>query len=164
MNIAVRQFFWSNKWLFGFAALCASIGPNVTFAGTQTERPVPNVTIYPGQSIKADTIVVREFPVNFLAARGAMVENRDELVGKIARRTLLPGLPIPAIAIGDPKLVLNGAKVRIIYDEDGVSITTYGSALQAGSIGDRISVRNADSGLIITGTIDPDGSVRVGGS
>jgi flagella basal body P-ring formation protein FlgA len=164
MKTALRPLFLSKSWVFGLATVFAALGPFTTLAGTLTERPVPNVTIYPGQSIKADTIVLREFPANFLAVRGALVENREEIVGKIARRTLLPGVPIPAIAIGEPKLVLNGAKVRIIYDEEGISITTYGSALQAGSVGERVAVRNADSGAIITGTIDSDGSVRVGGS
>lgn len=150
--------------MFGLASLCSIFASYTAVAGTQTERPVPNVTIYPGQSIKADTIVMREFPPNFLAVRGNLVETSEELVGKIARRTLLPGVPIAAISIGEPKLVLNGAKVRIIYEEDGINITTYGSALQSGSVGERVSVRNSDSGSIITGTVDADGSVRVGGS
>jgi flagellar basal body P-ring formation protein FlgA len=37
-------------------------------------------------------------------------------------------------------------------------------ALEAGGVGDTIKVRNSDSGLTISGTIQPDGSVSVSDS
>ncbi len=57
----------------------------------------------------------------------------------------------------------NGAKVRVVFEQDGLVIETYAAALQAGGVGEVISVRNLDSGLTISGTIQADGSVRVGG-
>ncbi len=92
-----------------------------------------------------------------------MIESRAAIVGKIARRTLLPGAPIPWNAVTEPKAVLNGAKIRIVFEEGGLNITTYGAALQSGSVGEIISVRNLDSGYTVTGTVQSDGSVRVGG-
>ena len=38
--------------------------------------------------------------------------------------------------------------VRLVYEEGGLRITTYASALQAGAAGDLISVRNSESGLV----------------
>ena len=64
------------------------------------------------------------------------VLDRNALVGKTARRTLLPGLPIAANAVGEPKIVTIGAMVRVVFVEGGLTITTYASALQAGVVGD----------------------------
>jgi len=49
-----------------------------------------------------------------------------------------------------------------VFAEGGLMISTYGSALQAGAVGDVIPVRNLESGLTVSGTIEDDGSVRVG--
>ena len=40
-------------------------------------------------------------------------------------------------------------------------IVAYGSALQAGGVGDLIRVRNQDSGLVVSGRVQADGSIRV---
>jgi len=46
----------------------------------------------------------------------------------------------------EPKTVANGAKVKMVFEEGGLTITTYGAALQSGSVGEVIR-RNLDSGL-----------------
>jgi flagella basal body P-ring formation protein FlgA len=58
--------------------------------------------------------------------------------------------------------VANGAEVRLIYAEGGLLIVTSGMALQEGSAGDLIRVRNIDSGVTISGVVQPDGTVMVG--
>jgi len=124
--------------------------------------PVPNVTIYPGDAIRESWLVDRDFSSNPTAQRG-VIETHDALVGKVARRTLLPGVPIPMTAVAEPRLIVNGARVRVVYVDGDMTITTYGSALQAGGAGDVVSVRNLDSGLTISGVVQPDGSIRVSG-
>ena len=59
-------------------------------------------------------------------------------------------------------LVTIGARVRLVFQEDGLLISTYASALQNGSVGDFVTVRNLDSGITLGGTVAPDGSVHVG--
>jgi flagella basal body P-ring formation protein FlgA len=126
--------------------------------------PVPAVTIYPGDVIRDGQLVDREFTANYYAIKTGVVESRASVIGKVTRRTLLPGVPIPLSALADPKAVANGARVRIVFDEGGVVITAYGLALQAGGVGDVISVRNLDSGLTLSGLVQSDGSIRVNGS
>jgi flagella basal body P-ring formation protein FlgA len=155
---------WVKPKALGLAFICGVVSIGSLYAAEINMRPVPNITIYPGQSINESWITEREFTVNFLAARGFLIENRSGVIGKVARRTLLPGLPIPGNAVGEPKVVLSGAKVKVVYEEDGLVITAYGSALQAGGVGDLVSVRNTDSGVTIIGLIQSDGSVRVSGS
>jgi flagellar basal body P-ring formation protein FlgA len=132
-------------------------------AGEGYLLPVPNITIYPGDTIKETWLVDRDFSSNTAAKRGAVIEQRAEIVGKLARRTLLPGVPIPMNAVIEPRAVANGGKVRVVFVQDGLEISTYATALQPGSIGEVISVRNLDSGLTISGIVQSDGSVRVGG-
>jgi flagellar basal body P-ring formation protein FlgA len=54
--------------------------------------------------------------------------------------------------------------VRLIYADGGLLIMTSGAALQDGSIGEVVRVRNSDSGVTVSGAVQPDGSVKVGGS
>ena len=125
--------------------------------------PVPVITIYPGDTILNTYLVDREFSSNEEALRGGIIDSRLALVGKLARRTLLPGVPIPSNAIADPNAISNGEKVRVVFNQDGLVIETYAIALQAGHVGQVVSVRNSDSGMTISGIVQADGSVRVGG-
>ena len=74
---------------------------------------------------------------------------------------MLPGKPIPIIGVADPKVIGNGSQVRVVFEEGGLTITTYATALQAGGVGDIIKLRNPESGLILSGTIQADGTVHV---
>ncbi|QXX74715.1 flagellar basal body P-ring formation chaperone FlgA [Methylovirgula sp. HY1] len=125
--------------------------------------PVPAITIYPGDRIRNRYLVDRHFADNEQILRGNVIDSRLALVGKLARRTLLPGAPIPVNAVTDPNAVTNGQKVRVVFSQDGLYIQTYCIALQTGRIGQVISVRNPDSGTTISGIVQADGSVRVGG-
>lgn len=142
----------------GFASIEAQ-----AVAADELLLPVPNVTIYPNDTIRESSIVEHDFSTSPFPRKGGVIDSRAVLVGKIARRTLLPGLPIPVNAVSEPRLVSNGERVRVVYAEGGLTITTYGSALQAGGAGDVVSVRNLDSGLTISGVVQPDGSISVSG-
>jgi len=148
-------------FLVGCLAALAFVGPLAAAPGTIV--PVPAITIYPGDKIRNSYLVDRNYPPDSQVLRAGVVTSRLALIGKLARRTLLPGLPIPANAVTDPDAVTNGEKVRVIFNQDGLVIETYAIALQAGSVGQVISVRNPDSGITISGIVQSDGSVRVGG-
>jgi flagella basal body P-ring formation protein FlgA len=124
--------------------------------------PVPRVVIYPGDVIHDDMLM--DVPTSDVqGSLGSAIETRSGVVGKMARRTLLPGKAITVIAISNPRAVVNGADVRLVYSEGGLTIVASASALQDGAIGDVIKVRNFDSGLTVSGVVQPDGSVRVSG-
>lgn len=129
--------------------------------GEELTLPVPVVTIYPGEMIDEAALTERGFS---RSRRGwlAMIGASEGVVGKVARRTLLPGRPIPAAAVAEPDLVRRGAPVRLVFREGGLLIVAQATSLQGGGAGDVIRVRNLDSGLILAGTVQPDGTVRVG--
>ena len=150
-------------FVVGAGLLAAMFASGQLLAADAYMLPVPNITIYPGDTIKDSWLVDRDFSSNTGATHGAVIQSRGAPVGKLARRTLLPGVPIPVNGVTEPRAVSNGGKVRVVFSQDGLEITTYATALQNGGVGDVISVRNLDSGLTISGIVQPDGSVRVGG-
>ena len=122
---------------------------------------VPAITIYPGDVIADNSLVETTLP--YALPAGAALVSRAQIVGKLARRTLLPGKPVPSGAVEEPRLVQNGAQVRLVFEESGLSINAVGQALDPGGHGDTIRVRNNESGLVVPGVVQNDGTVRVGG-
>ena len=89
------------------------------------------------------------------------IETREALVGKVARRTLLPGQPVAISAIRDPYLVTQGKTATVVFEHGGLIISMNALALQNGGLGDVVSLRNLDSGSVIQGTVASDGSIRL---
>jgi flagella basal body P-ring formation protein FlgA len=125
--------------------------------------PVPSQVIYPGDIIREGMLT--DVPSDDAPGRvGPIVDTHAALVGKMAKRTLLPGRLIATIAVENPRAVSNGAEIKLIYRDGPLTIVTFAMALDNGAVGDTIRVRNADSGTIISGVILPDGSVSVSDS
>lgn len=141
-------------------ALAAALAPLPARAAGGVTMPVPSITIYPGETIKETVLVEREFPRS--AERMPVVQDMRALVGKVARRTLLPGQLVPQNAVEDAKLVLRGETTQIVFQADGLVISTLVSPLESGGAGDQVRARNLDSGLVVVGTVQEDGTLRVG--
>lgn len=128
---------------------------------TGVRVPVPRQTIYPGQRIHADMIAWRIW-------RGrrnlsGLVTEEDVLIGKVARSTLLPNRAIYIAALREPHAVDKGQMVGLFFKLNGIEIYGKGIAQQSGAVGAYVQVQNVDSGRLISGTVQRDGSVRVGG-
>lgn len=148
---------WRRLGLALAAAACAAPA-----LAAPRRLPVPAEVIYPGEKITNAMLIDApqsqqdETPYDAVWSRAA-------LVGKVARRTLLPGRPILSIAVEKPRLVSVGAEVRLVYRQGGLTIATTAQALQNGCAGQIVRVRNLDSGVVVAGSVQPDGSVRVSG-
>ncbi|MCJ2048315.1 flagellar basal body P-ring formation chaperone FlgA [Methylobacterium sp. J-070] len=140
-------------WAVGLAAAPAA-------AGEQT-LPVPVATIYAGDVIKPAMLREQAFPENY-RPRLPVVDSTGRAVGRIARRTLLPGETIPSIAIEEARLVTRGAPTTIVFEEHGVSISTLGTALANAAVNEAVNVRNTATGRVVQGVVQPDGRVRTG--
>lgn len=124
---------------------------------------IPNRVIYPGETIelgalKEVTLIPGKHKPDGMATRS------EDLQGKVAKRTLLPGRYIPVAAIREAWLVEQGASVQVYFTAGALTISAAGVTLQPGAAGDLIKVRNVDSGKIISGTVMADGTVKVGAS
>ena len=124
--------------------------------------PVAAVIIYPGDVIDESMLSEEEFPGGTSEAY-PVVATGAELAGKVAKRTLLPGKLIARNAVAEPELVARGTIVLAVFEDGTLKMSTTALALQAGSLGEGIQVRNIDSGKVIFGVVQPDGTVRIGG-
>ncbi|PTW60149.1 flagella basal body P-ring formation protein FlgA [Breoghania corrubedonensis] len=147
----------SRALALALAAFAAGTGA----ASAGIDLPVPRATIHPGDAIEPSMIVERRFP-DATIQRFAVVVNRADLAGMEARRTLLPGQPIPLNAVAVPELVKRGQPTRLVFHDGGLIIVAQVEAVQSGAVGDVIKVRNLDSGLTVFGTVQSDGTVLIG--
>ena len=149
--------------VFGvIAVLVQAVTGSAPVAAQEAHRlPVPAFTIYPGQIVQDDMLV--DAQISGLLPAG-VIDTRAQLLGRVARRTLLSGQPVTKVAVGDARLIVNGARVPVIYQEGALTILTYATALQSGSAGETVSLRNLDSGRTISGVVQADGTVLVGAS
>jgi len=122
--------------------------------------PTPRAVIYPGDVIT--DLALTDMNAADAAANDVVVD-RSQAVGKVAKLTLLPGRPIPFSALDNPRLVRNGAEVRLVFVDGGLEITASGSALQDGGLGEVVKVRNNDSGVTVSGAVQQNGSVLIDG-
>jgi flagella basal body P-ring formation protein FlgA len=122
---------------------------------------VTNRVIYPGETIGVDAL--QEVPVrNGKRDLSALATFVEQVEGKVARRTLLPGRFIAVNSVRDAYLVEQGAAVQVMFVHSGLTISAAAVTLQPGSAGEVVKVRNIDSGIIFTGTVMADGTIRVG--
>jgi len=147
----------SIRTLVAFLALCLTA--TIAKAGS-IELPVPRQTISAGTEISHQHLIDRKFPSR-TAQQFAVSTHRSELVGMVARRTLLPGQPIPSRSVEKPVLVRRGEPARLVFREQGLVIIMQVEALQNGGAGSFVRVRNIDSGLVVSGRVLEDGTIRV---
>jgi flagella basal body P-ring formation protein FlgA len=143
------------------AALCIGAAAAPPASAGEVMLPVPTVTLYPGDVITNAQIVERAFRMEARAPMAA-IASRMAVVGKAARRTLLPGQPIPSNAVDDVKLVRRGVPTKVVFSEDGLVITGIVEPMQSAAVNEMVKARNPDTGLTIMGMVQADGTIRVG--
>lgn len=148
----------TSKWL---SAMCVVAGLLPDTAWSDQSVPVPRVVIYSGSVIADSALVDREIKFGPEPERTWHM-SRSALVGKVARRTLLPGQAIALLAVKPPDLVQAGQHTTLVFEVGRLTIVGSGIALQAGGAGDRISLQNVESRAIVRGVVAQDGSVWMG--
>ncbi len=143
------------------AAVLATTAPAAT-AMAETLVVVANRVIYPGELVTGDSI--DEVPLRrTLRNPASVVYEPAQVAGKVARRTLLPGRMIPVNSVREPHLVEAGSPVQVVFQQGALVISATGVPLQPGAAGDTIRLRNVDSGIVFSGIVLEDGTVRVAG-
>jgi flagella basal body P-ring formation protein FlgA len=147
--------------LFAFAA--ASMAASAVVASAQEMVIVPTRVIYPGETVTTadvQSVALRR------SKRGLppIAFEREDVEGRVTRRTLLPGRLIAMSSLRDPYAVEAGKPVQVQFIQGALTISAIGVPLQAGSVGDLIRIRNIDSGVVFSGIVMADGTVRVSAS
>ena len=147
-------------YLLGSMAATLVVSTAFTSVRAAGTMPVPTVTIYPGDGISAQLLRERRFSDRFMALGGYFHDNH-KLVGKVARRTLVRGKPIPLSSVRAPFAVRNGQLVTLLYQSGALSIVAKAVSLKSAAAGEYIATRNVDTGRTVSGMVQPDGSILV---
>jgi len=85
----------------------------------------------------------------------------EKLRGMAVRRTVAKGEAITTDALAAEIVIQTGDKVRIVSESGKLQVMATGEARSAGRIGDRIQVKNTQSGAMLQAVIVDEGLVTV---
>lgn len=140
-----------------FAAAVLALGTTVVSAGETAV--IPKQVIYPGETIGAEQVDIVAVTNPNLA--GGFARSKEEVVGRVAKRTLLPGRTIPVNGLREAFAIKRGASVRLTFAIGNMVISASGTPLTDAMVGDLVKARNIDSGSIVSGTVMADGTIQV---
>jgi flagellar basal body P-ring formation protein FlgA len=120
---------------------------------------VPTEVIYPGDVISSGQLELVEVTNPNLA--GDYARAIKDVTGFVSKRTLLAGRTISVSSLREPFAVTRGANVRLVMNVGPMTITAAGTPLDDGAVGDMVRARNMDSGIIVSGTVLENGTIRV---
>ncbi|WP_299847482.1 flagellar basal body P-ring formation chaperone FlgA [uncultured Roseovarius sp.] len=112
-------------------------------------------TIRPGGIITAEDVLVKAGELVGTAS------SPDQLIGSEARVTLYAGRPIALADIGPPALVKRNQIVPLVFQQNGLKISTEGRSLSRAGAGDFVRVMNLSSRATVSGRVMPDGRIFV---
>lgn len=136
-----------------------TIGCTAVLADSFGRAVVPSSVINVGEILNESKL--KELDVTNSNLRGDYARSIKDVVGFVTRRILLPDRIIPMSALHRPYLITRGSKVRVVFAQKNMTISTAGIALSDASVGDVISVKNSDTGVIVSGNVMNDSTVSV---
>ncbi len=99
---------------------------------------------------------IQSVRANIAAHPERYVMLREQVIGKRLLSGIGPNQPISPRDLDQPSLVKRGDPVTIVYQQDGIRLSTKGEAKENGGQGDRIRIRNLESKKhILCQIIDP---------
>lgn len=123
------------------------------------EVPVVKYRLGSSDVIREDDLEWQKMPQNRL--KRETVLEMAQLIGKTPVRGLSPGRAIETAELQTPAIVTRNAPVRMRYQSENISIQAVGTAMQDGSMGQKIKVRNDDSGTEVDALVVDRGHVEV---
>lgn len=151
------------KYLLAAAvSLAASFLAPAAAIAEMRDIPVPAAVVYAGDQIVQGMLVDKKFSVPDAAAKNYVLLRR-QVEGLYAKRTLLPGKPIPLAYVKLKDSVVQGVLTKATFEMNGLVISTFLIPLQSGVEGQLIDARNPEYGRTIKALVKSDGSLQVGG-
>lgn len=103
-------------------------------------------------------IVMLDVPERLV--RKDTVINSYDILGKSPKRSISPNRPIRLTEVNLPAIVKKGSSVEIKYSAPFMNIRTIGQALEDGSLGSVVRVKNMDSDRAISARVVSAGTVE----
>ena len=137
--------------------------PEISFRGRYGAMqfvPVLTKRLEKGMLITESDIKV--VPILAIRVRNkTTLQQPDQVIGKTLRRAMSSGQPIRIQDVAEQVAVAAKSEVEMSYNAGGISVTDRGIALEKGSIGDIIRVKNIKSGAILRAKIEAQNHVSV---
>jgi flagella basal body P-ring formation protein FlgA len=115
-------------------------------------------TIKRGEVIRASDVQIERRPK---AEAGGDALAVEQAVGLAATRPLRAGQVMRSADLAYPQVIQRNEIVTILFQAPGITLTVRGKALEAGAVGDIVSVHNAQSNRTVQGTVAGPGRVTV---
>jgi flagella basal body P-ring formation protein FlgA len=93
--------------------------------------------------------------------RASYPRRREDLVGKVARRSFSAGAALNCDAFTDPFLVRHGDTVQLRLERNGLVLTALAKAEQDGRLGQVITIRNLEFSTPLKAQVTGRGEVRM---
>lgn len=125
--------------------------------------PASAETIVASQTIRAQAIITMADLTVLQKTIPGTISDPETVVGMEARVVLYPGRPIRLQDIGPPAIIERNQVVTAYYRRGALTIAADARALERAGIGDLVRLMNLASRNTVTGFVDKDGTVVVGG-
>jgi len=121
--------------------------------------PVLKDPLENGALIGAYDLTFLDMPIKSL--NHDVILKEEDLVGLTPRRVLAAGKPLKRGDLQPQKLIDRGELVTVLFNGNGLNLTTQGKALEQGAKGDTIRILNASSNKTIEGTVTGSKEVTI---
>lgn len=118
-------------------------------------RNLPRGAVLTASDLALEERNIEEGPAGYLTEPA-------QALGKRTIRPLRIGLPLNSGALEDVQVIARGQRVWLLAQSRSLSVRMSGTALEAGTPGDRIRVQNDASKKVVQGLVGEDGTIRVG--
>ena len=112
-----------------------------------------------GQVIGGQDLSSADVPAD--RVRGDVLEQSNDGVGLVSVRPLSAGEPILRSDLRRPDIVFRDGPVTMRLAANGIEVEALGQSLEAGTLGDRVRVRNPLSHAILFATVTGENEVRI---
>lgn len=120
-------------------------------------------TLVAARTVRAQAVLSPADLAQVDAEVPGMLRHPSEAIGMETRVVLYAGRPIRAEDIGPPAIVERNQIVVLVFRRGGLTIAADARALGRAGVGDAVRVMNLGSRNTVTGIVQPDGTVTVGG-
>lgn len=113
------------------------------------------------RTIRANTIITAQDVVVKDGEVAGVASTPDQLIGSEARVSLYAGRPIALADVGPPAVVERNQIVPLVFEHNGLRISTEGRSLSRAGTGDYVRAMNLSSRTTVSGRVLPDGRILV---
>jgi len=120
-------------------------------------------TLVAARTIRSQAILTAADVTSIAKSIPGTLEFPDEVIGMETRVVLYSGRPIRPGDVGPPAVIERNQVVTLLFRRGGLTIVAEARSLGRAGIGDRLRLINLASRSTVTGTVQADGTVTVGG-